>query len=205
MTQGLVYRALLSCKERQVMSMGLKLIIGPAADPVSVSEIKEYYRGIDGNELDTTINNLIKAARHAAQNYQNRAYFTQTWELSFDGFPTMPVKIPLPPLQDLESVRYIDSNGTEHTMNINDFIVDKRSEPGRVAFKVGKSWPSVQLQPIDSVIFRFVAGHNDTSKIPHSVKLAYMLYVTYFLDHPDAEEPPKAFYTLLSAERLVPV
>jgi uncharacterized phiE125 gp8 family phage protein len=176
--------------------MGRKLITAPAQDPVTVAEIKEYYRGIDGNEMDATIGNLIKAARDAAQNYQNRAFFTQTWEFSFDRFPTMPIEIPLPPLQNLVSVKYIDSDGAEHTMDLNDFIVDKRSEPGRVAFKSGKSWPYVQLQSIDSVIFQFTAGHNDINKVPQLVKHAYLLYVTYFLDHPDAEEPPKAFYVL---------
>jgi uncharacterized phiE125 gp8 family phage protein len=185
--------------------MGLKLITGPATDPVTVSEIKEYYRGIDGSEMDTTIGNLIKAARDEAQNYQNRAFFTQVWELSFDRFPAMPVEIPLPPLQSLVSVKYIDSEGAEYSIDINDFIVDKRSEPGRITFKSGKSWPSVRLQSIDSVIFQFTAGYNDVGKIPHSVKLAYLLYVTYFLDHPDATEPPQAFYKLLEPERVVPV
>lgn len=186
------------------MRMGLRLVTAPTQDPVTVTEMKEYLR-VDGSELDTTIGNLIKAAREAAQNYQNKVFFTQTWELSFDRFPTMPVKIPLPPLQGLESVKYIDSDGTEHVMDLNDFIVDKRSEPGRVTLKTGKSWPCVQLQAIDSVIFRFTAGHDSVNKIPHTVKLAYMLYVTYFLDHPDAEEPPQAFYVLLGSDRVVPV
>ena len=186
------------------MDVGLKLVAEPTADPVTVSEIREYAR-IDGTEQDITIGNLIKAAREAAQSYQNRAYFTQTWELSFDSFPSMPVEIPRPPLQDLVSVKYIDIDGIEHTMDLNDFIVDKRSEPGRVMFKHGKCWPNVQLQPIDSVIFQFKAGYDNVNKIPYTVKLAYMVYITYFIDHPDADEPPKAFYTLLGADRMMPV
>jgi uncharacterized phiE125 gp8 family phage protein len=166
--------------------------------------MREYVRA-DGSELDTTIANLLKAAREACQNYQNRAYYTQTWELSFDTFPCMPVRIPLPPLQSVVSVKCTDSDGKETAMDINDFIVDKRSEPGRITLKSGKSWPYVKLQEIDSVVIQFIAGFTDITKVSNNVKLAYMLYITWFIDHPDATEIPQAFYDLLAPERLVPV
>lgn len=184
--------------------MSLKLITAPTLDPVTVAEMKEYLR-IDGNEFDTTVANLIKAARDAAQDYQNRTFYTQTLELSFDRFPGMPVKIPRPPLQNLVSVKYINAEGIETAMDLNDFVVDKRSEPGRVTFKSGKSWPSVQLQPIDSVIFQFAAGNSDINKVPNTVKLAYMVFITHRFENPGSEDIPQAFYTLLGSDRLVPV
>jgi uncharacterized phiE125 gp8 family phage protein len=187
--------------------MGLKLITAPTQDPVAIAmpEFKEYNRGIDGDDFDNAVAMLIKAAREAAQNYQNRAFFTQTWELSFDSFPHMPLEIPLPPLQNIVSIKYIDANGVETAMDINDFVVDKRSEPGRITFKSGKQWPSVQLQPIDSVVIQFTAGHSDISKVPNTVKLAYMVFITHRLDNPGSEDVPQAFYNLLSADRVVPV
>ncbi len=184
--------------------MSLKLITAPSLDPVTLEEMREYLRA-DGAEFDITIPRLIKAAREAAQNYQNRAFYTQTWELSFDVFPRMPLKIPLPPLQNLVSVKYTDKDGTEKAMNLNDFIVDKRSEPGRIAFKQGKSWPSVELQPIDSVVIQFTAGYTDINKIPNTVKLAYMVFIAHRHDNPGSEDIPQAFYSLLGPERVVPV
>jgi uncharacterized phiE125 gp8 family phage protein len=148
---------------------------------------------------------LIKSARETAQNFQNRAYFTQTWEASFDFFPAMPLKIPRPPLQSVESIKYVDENGTEIAMNLADFIIDTDSEPGRIAFKRGKCWPSVVLQDINGLKIRFVAGHNDINKVPNAVKLAYMVYVTHRLENPEVNAPPDAFYNLLWPERLVPV
>jgi uncharacterized phiE125 gp8 family phage protein len=191
--------------KRQVINLALKLITAPTQDPVTLPELKEYYRGIDGNDFDITITNLIKAAREAARKYQNRAFFTQIWELSFDHFPTMPCKIPLPPLQSIVSVKYYDQNGIETTMNLADFVIDKRSEPGRISFKSGKSWPAVTLQEIDSVVIQFTAGHNDISKVPNTVKLAYMVFITHRLDNPGSEDIPQAFYSLLGSDRLVPV
>jgi uncharacterized phiE125 gp8 family phage protein len=184
----------------------LKLITPPTTDPVTVAEMKPYARGAaDSPDLDSTVGTLIKAAREAAQNFQNRAYFTQTWEMSFDSFPAIPLKIPLPPLQSVTSVKYVDENGTEHIMDLADFIVDTDSEPGRIAFRRGKSWPSVSLQDINAVKIRFVAGYNDINKVPNVVKLAYMVYVTHRLENPEVNAPPDAFYNLLWPERLVPV
>jgi uncharacterized phiE125 gp8 family phage protein len=183
----------------------LKLITPPTTDPVTLPEFKNYQRGIDGDEFDTTITNLIKAARETAQGYQNRAFFTQTWELTLNSFPTMPCKIPLPPLQSVTSIKYTDENGTETAMNLADFIIDTDSEPGRIAFKKGKQWPSVTLQSINAVKIRFIAGYSDINKVPYTVKLAYMLYVTHRLDNPGSDGIPQAFYDLLSPERLVPV
>jgi uncharacterized phiE125 gp8 family phage protein len=188
-----------------VTNLSLKLITAPAQDPVTLPEFKEYQRGIDGNDFDITITTLTKAAREAAQDYQNRAFFTQTYELSFDSFPNMPIKIPRPPLQSLVAVKYTDVNGLETTMNINDFVIDKRSEPGRIAFKSGKQWPSVKLQEIDSVVFQFIAGHSDINKVPNVVKLAYMVFITHRLDNPGSDDIPQAFYSLLGTDRLVPV
>lgn len=184
--------------------MSLIRITGPTTEPVTLEKMKESLR-MDGTESDNTITDLIKAAREAAEEFQNKAYFTQTWELSFDSLPSMPLTIPMPPLQSLTSVKLYDENGTEVSMNIDDFILDKRSEPGRIAFKKDKAWPSIKLQSIDAVVFQFVAGYSDMSKVPEKVKQAIELYSTYFYDHPDAEEPPEAFYNLLWPDRLVPV
>lgn len=184
--------------------MNLKLISAPIEDPVTVEEMREYLR-VDGEEFDTTIENLIKAAREAAQDYQNRAFYTQTWELSFDSFPIMPVKIPRPPLQNILSVKLFDSKGNEHIMDLNDFVIDKRAEPGRITFKHGKSWPNIELQPIDAVVIRFTAGHDNINNLPSTVKLAYMVFVTHRFENPGSKDIPAAFYSLLKPERVIPI
>jgi uncharacterized phiE125 gp8 family phage protein len=184
--------------------MALIRTTAPTTEPVTLSELKIDLR-IDGIESDTTLNSYIKAARELAEDFQNRAFFTQTFELSFDSFPEMPVKLPRPPLQSLVSVKYIDENGAEVPMNLTDFIVDTRSEPGRIAFKKDKQWPNVKLQSIDSVIFRFTAGFSDANKVSEAVKDAIKIYAAYRYDNPDAEDIPKAFYNALWLNRGVPV
>ena len=78
--------------------MGLQLVTPPAAEPVSLSEAKEHSR-ITGTDEDDLITTFIEAAREYCEEYQNRAYITQTWDLSLDEFPDSPYSLPKPPLQ----------------------------------------------------------------------------------------------------------
>ena len=49
---------------------------------------------------DDLISSLITTARQYAEDFQNRAYISQTWELWLDKFPSEnQIQIPLPPLQ----------------------------------------------------------------------------------------------------------
>ena len=58
--------------------MALKLVTAPAAEPVTLAEIKEHLR-VDSDLEDALISALITAARQWAETYQGRAYITQTW------------------------------------------------------------------------------------------------------------------------------
>ncbi|MDF2889786.1 MAG: hypothetical protein K0R80_153 [Clostridia bacterium] len=160
---------------------------------------------LDGSESDNNIAKLLRTAREAAESFQNRAYLTQTWELSFDTFPAMPLEMPKPPLQSLVSVKLYNADGAEVSMDITDFIVDTDSEPGRITFKSGKTWPSITLREINAVKFQFKAGYTDASKVPELVKTAILVYADHRYENPDGDDVPEAFYTLLWTNRIVPV
>lgn len=165
---------------------------------------KEYLR-IDGTDSDNQVAILLKSAREAAESFQNKAYLTQTWELSFDTFPEIPIQVPRPPLQSLVSVKLYNSAGEEVAVDIADFIVDSDSEPGRITFKSGKTWPSITLREINAVKFQFKAGYTEASKVPESVKIAILIYASHRYENPDGEDVPQAFYNLLWSNRIVPV
>lgn len=165
---------------------------------------KEFIR-LDGEESDNNIPKLLKTAREEAEKFQNRAYLTQTWELSFDTFPTMPLELPRPPLQSLVSVKVHGADGTETTMDINDFIIDYDSEPGRITFKSGKTWPAVILREINAVKVQFKAGLISADNVPEMVKTAILVYAAHRYENPDGDDVPKAFYNLLWPDRIVPV
>jgi uncharacterized phiE125 gp8 family phage protein len=184
--------------------MANKLVTPPTTEPVTLTEIKEYLR-VDGNDFDNVLNSLIIAAREYCEVFQNRSFVTQTWEMILDGFPKMPLELPRPPLQSVVSITYKDKDGIESTIDPADYIVDQYSEPGRVMFASGKSWPAVDLQPINGVKIRFTSGYGDSGSVPEAVKQAIKIYVAHRYENPDADEVPTVVQILLWPNRMVPL
>jgi uncharacterized phiE125 gp8 family phage protein len=189
--------------------MGLKLITPPAAEPVSLSEAKEHLR-ITGTDEDALITTFIEAAREYCEEYQNRAYITQTWDLSLDEFPDSPYSLPKPPLQSISSIKYYDQDGTEDEFNASNYLVDTASVKGRVSLAYGKSWPSVGLQPMNGVIIQFIAGYGDAgSDVPERIRNAIKVLVGQIYENREATdikehlEVPFAVHALLGLDRII--
>ena len=191
--------------------MGLKLITPPTTEPVSLSEAKEHSR-ITGTDEDELITTFIETAREYCEEYQNKAYITQTWDLSLDEFPDSPYSLPKPPLQSISSIKYYDQDGTEYEFNASDYLVDTASVKGRVSLAYGKSWPSVTLQPMNGVIIQFIAGYGDAgSDVPKRIRNAIKMLVEQIYENREATdikkhfEIPFAVHALLGLDRIWPI
>lgn len=169
--------------------MALKLVTVPTTEPLSLTEAKLHLRVTAADE-DDLITALITVAREWCEHYQNRAYLTQTWDLTLDAWPSKPratwIEIPLPPLQSVTSLTYLDSAGVSATMAAADYIVDTASEPGRLALGYGENWPTVTLRPVAAITVRFVAGHLASGLVPASVKQAMKLLIGHWFENREA-------------------
>jgi uncharacterized phiE125 gp8 family phage protein len=160
--------------------MGLKQITEPTEWPITLAEAKAHLR-VDVDDDNDLIEAMIEAATDycdGPMGYLGRAIIEQTWELQLDEFPDEEVKIPMPPLLDVESIKYDDADGTEQTLPTTDYTVDSTSEPGWV-LPVG-SWPST-FDGINAVRIRFrcgyVGGSPPTANVPGTIKAAIKLIV----------------------------
>lgn len=161
---------------------------------------------------DSLISGFIKAAREYCEDYQNRAYITQTWELLLDEFPDSPFQLPLPPLQSVESIKYYDTAGTEYEFAADNYQVDVDSYKGRVALAYGKSWPTVTLRPMNGVVVQFKTGYGDApGAVPEKVRLAIKILAAHFYENREASdvkqhvEVPFAVHALLGLKRILPL
>ena len=134
---------------------------------------------------DDLLNALIATARQWCQDFQNRAYVTQTWELWLDRWPGKDhIEIPLPPLQSVSSVKYYGTDDTEYTFSSDYYLVDVKSEPGRVCLDYGQSWPSTTLRPYNGVCVTFVAGYGDAaSEVPAKIRQAMLLLIGHLYEN----------------------
>jgi len=150
--------------------MGLTLIQAPNEEPITVEEAKASPSlRITTAANDTDIGTLIATARDTAETITRRAFVTQTWELVLDGFPSGGIVVPLPPLQSVASIKYIDDNGDQQTLNPLLYAVDTDSEPGLVVPAYGETWPSTRDE-VNAVRVRFVAGYGSKDNVPEAIK-----------------------------------
>src|ERR1017187_7840771 len=69
------------------------------------------------------------------------------------------IAIPLPPLQQVVSVTYLDINGALQTLDPATYIINKDA-PSDLSLVSGASWPSAALTR-GSVVVLFIAGYGD--------------------------------------------
>ncbi|OPJ55889.1 head-tail connector protein [Alkalithermobacter paradoxus] len=190
--------------------MAIKIITPPIVEPITLEEAKNHLR-VDGNDDDILIMSLIKQAREWCEDYQNRKYITQTLELVLDTFPNGNAIVfnSCSPIQKVESIKYYDENRQEYLFDESNYIVDLYGFVNRVVLNRGKHWPTVELQSVNAVRVRIVAGYGDTpDKVPETVKWAMILQMKLLYDDYRPEEKTKleeARNALLSMNRVIPV
>lgn len=165
--------------------MPAQLLTAPTAEPIALAAAKAHLR-VTITDDDAYIPGLIAAARQAAEAITQRQMLAARWKLTLDCFPGLslpgvaggrPVMLPLdsvvypnasslvahslllphPPILQVVSIQYLDTNGVQQTMPSTDYIVDLTSEPARITPVFGKIWP-IALPQIGSVTVTYDAG-----------------------------------------------
>ena len=91
-----------------------------------------------------------------------RAMVTQQLQYWAESFPSGKIlKIPCPPLQSVESVKYYDSDEALQTLASGNYTVVKHKEPGYVELGSDKSWPTSLSDRKYPVQVNFTAGYGD--------------------------------------------
>lgn len=187
----------------------LVLITPPAIEPLSLLEAKEHLRLDDGLASDDDyISALITAAREYCEAFQNRAYITQTWQVSFNYWPERVIQIPRGSLQKVDSITYKDSYGAITTLRENeDYVVSTVGILGRVSPVFGIPWP------LDAVVIEFTCGYGDNATdVPAKVKNAMKLLISHWYENrtplsESGQAPGELMFAvsaLLYMDRIVP-
>ena len=150
--------------------MNWKITTQPEAEPVSLSEAKLHLR-VSHDDEDDLIGSLISAARKWCEDYQGRSYVTRTITAKVDEFGSS-IDLPRPPIQSVTSVKYTDSDGTEITVDSDDYEVDTIGDK-----VISDEWPDEQLE------VAYVAGYGDAADVPDLFKAAIKLIVGHLYEN----------------------
>ena len=170
----------------------LRLKTAPAAEPLKViPDIRDHCKLSTDEAAEASADLVVKiiAARQACELATRRQLITATWTLYLDSWSESLLRyadgihVPLPPLQSVTTVKYIDGAGAQQTWpkDATGYTVDAPSGQdaprGRIFPSFGVDWPSVRDQP-NAIEVEFVAGYGDDSlDVPAQLREGMKRYV----------------------------
>jgi uncharacterized phiE125 gp8 family phage protein len=155
--------------------MPIKLITRPAAEPVTLADLKSQLGlspaqdtdQLQSDLLSKRLRRLLAAARAECENLTRRVFVTQTWQQRLNNWPhrdprydehfSTPLVLPKPPFQSVSSFTYVDTQGNPQDMFAYGFQVDNGSEtqPGYLTPPFAQPWPPLRMVPSNvQVTFR---------------------------------------------------
>lgn len=177
---------------RYPLADSITVVTAPTIEPLTLSEAKLHLRiDDDDDDQDSLVNSLILTARRQIEHDTRRALMTQTHRLTLDRFPCGTerwgadlygmIEIPRPPLREISQIDYVDGAGVTQTLTYDDYQVDNRSEPGRLAPAYGLYWPETRRQ-LNAVSILYLAGWTVTT-MPDTVKHLMRLWIGHFYEN----------------------
>ena len=185
--------------------MNLVVVTPPAAEPVLIADAKLQLRVTHDSE-DSLITHLIVAAREHCEMYHGRAYITQTLKLQLDEWPEDgEIVLPRPPYQSVTSIKYIDSDGAQQTIDAAEYQTDLNATPGRIIPAYGYTWPTARGQ-LSAIEVTFTAGYGDAgTDVPARICQAVLLRLSDLYENREAIGTGTIYYSIksLAAEALL--
>jgi uncharacterized phiE125 gp8 family phage protein len=148
--------------------MTTRLITPPATLALSLADAKDALK-IDTSDQDAQVESWVAGITAHAEHLTGRALVTQSWRVTLDAFPDA-IELAHPPIIAVLSVKFIDTDGAQRTLDPQDYVLDKESEPGYLVPARGKSWPATADQ-INALQVEYTCGYGVASDVPKSIRL----------------------------------
>jgi uncharacterized phiE125 gp8 family phage protein len=147
--------------------MGLKLITPPAAEPLTLAQAKSQLRiPASITTYDEDVGDALAAARAYIENITRNCLINQTWDQTFDEFPSAAILLRKYPVQSIVGLYYFDELGAEQTIAAENFYLDNTSDYHWLVPNSAYVWPET-LDAINSIRIRMLVGHGaDKDDIP---------------------------------------
>lgn len=173
------------------MRRNLAVSSAPSGQVVTDAELWDHLRvdlsGSPAEPVDadhiTTLRETAETMLDGEAGWLGRALLTQTWDLVLDWFPAC-IEIPLPPLQSVSSIAYVDGDGATQTLSSSVYqVIDQGLwKPSLIVEAYQQSWPTTRDQP-QAVTVTFVAGYGAASAVPAPIKSAIKLMVSHWYEN----------------------
>ena len=163
-------------------SFALQLVVAtpqtPEVEPLTYAAVKAYPGMRLENDVDEAhVLGLIAAARQKVESDTGLRLITQTWDLSFDAFPSDAIVVPTGPLQSVTTIKTTSVAGVQSTLAAEHYQVDSASTPPRITLSDTGAWPS-DLRLHRGVVIRLVVGYGATgAAVPEPLREAMRIAI----------------------------
>lgn len=176
-------------------STSLNVLVPPSTLLQTVAMVKKQLRIIDEDADSELLTEYITAAVEWIESQTSHCFHETQFRYTMDRFPYLAIggyapspsaptngviKLPRSPLMSVQSVEYIDTNGTLTTLASDQYQVDTYSKPGRIWPKRFAYWPITDPMTPNGVQVTFKAGYSSTTLIPHRAKQAIRFLVHHW-------------------------
>lgn len=188
--------------------MNIRVVEAAQLPVVSLDDMKLHLR-VDHDDEDSLIDVLTTAAASWVADYVGRSLVETTLEVSLDCYPSdLSIWLPRPPLIEVESFTYVDSDGVDQVLADDQYVVDVSSDLApRVIPTYGISWPVMRYQSA-ALRVRYTAGYarpgspDERGLIPAPLVSAVKLLVGHFYRNREAVGDNKLVELPMSVESL---
>ena len=166
-----------------MLTRTLHRITGPAEEIVSPAQVKLFLKE-DLSLNDTIIDELIVTAREWLEDETGYNFGVSTYNWYVKEFKD--VVIPRAPfVVDDFVIKYMDSDGTEQTLNTELYNLIIKERPARLVYK--KELPSLDEKDYYPVTISFKAGYG-VEEAPKRAITALKLLITHYFNHRDLSD-----------------
>lgn len=151
---------------------------------MTLAEAKDHLR-VDDENSDAYIQGLIKVASDYVERIVGRTLINTQYSWKMDSFPCEPVlRAPRPPLRSVDSITYVDQNGTTQTWGSTYYLTDTVSQPGRITPAYLESWPTNVRGQMNAVTVTYTAGYGASpTAVPETIRQAILLLVGHWYEN----------------------
>lgn len=164
------------------MWTGVSISARPSAELISLAKLKRRLV-VEHSDDDELLADFLREAiaRIDGPDGIGVAMMRQTWRKSMDRFPSC-IVLPGAPVVGVKSIKYIDVEGVEQTLDASLYRVDVDSEPARVTPVQGACWPAI-LCTFGAVKVEYDLGAETADKVPADLIAAACLLTAHRYAH----------------------
>jgi len=170
------------------MEEARQIITPPTVEPVTFEDFAAHHHLYDESE-SAEVELKIAAARQTIEKLTSLQFITATWRIWLDQFPTgcrrvdREIKLWPGPVQEIESIEWVDQAGETQTMDAEDYQLAKGGQrSARLVAAYGTSWPAARRQP-ETVAITLLSGFGPTAAdVPDWAKQAIRFLASHWYE-----------------------